>query len=73
MLQSRFKAIFKEKTGYWAGVQWAVSTKMKQLFALGYEMQKYERLKSHSNQYFEAEFKEQLNHNSVSVKIGALF
>lgn len=55
------------------GVQWAVCTKMKLLFAVGYEMQKYERLKSHTNQYFEAEFKEQLNHNSISIKIGVLF
>lgn len=55
------------------GVQWAVCTKMKLLFAVGYEMQKYERLKNYNNQYFETEFKEQLNHNSISIKIGVLF
>lgn len=55
------------------GVQWAVCTKMKLLFAIGYEMQKYERLKSHSNPYFEAEFKEQLSHNSISIRVGVLF
>lgn len=55
------------------GVKWAVCTKMKLLFAVGYQMQAYERLKSRNNQYFEAEFKEQLNHNSISIKIGVLF
>lgn len=55
------------------GVQWAVCLKMKLLLAVGYEMQKYERLKSYNNQYFEAEFKEQLNHNAISIKIGVLF
>ena len=55
------------------GVQWSVCTKMKLLFAVGYEMQKYERLKSYNSQYFDAEFKEQLNHNSISIKIGVMF
>lgn len=55
------------------GVQWAVCPKMKLLLAVGYEMQKYEHLKSYNNQHFEAEFKEQLNHNSISIKIGFLF
>lgn len=55
------------------GVQWAVCTKMKLLFAVGYEIQKLERLKSHNNQYFEAEFHEKLSHNSISIKIGVLF
>lgn len=55
------------------GIQWAVCPKMKLLLAVDYEMQKHERLKNYNNQYFEAEFKEQLSHNAISIKIGVLF
>lgn len=55
------------------GVEWAVCPKMKLLFAVGYELQKLERLKSHSNQYFEAAISEQLRHNAISIKVGVLF
>lgn len=46
----------------------------KQLFlAIGYELQKLERLKKQEQSLFIAEFAEKLNHSSISMKIGFVF
>ena len=55
------------------GVQYALSDKLKLHLAVGYELQKLERLKNFENQYFTSGFAENLNHNSLSVKVGIVF
>lgn len=55
------------------GVEYAVCSKAKLLFGIGYEFQKLERLKSYENPNFSSEFQERLNHNSLTFKIGVLF
>lgn len=47
-----------------------VSEKMKLNFAVGYELQKLERVKKHSDAHFASEFEEKLSHHSISFKIG---
>ena len=55
------------------GIEWSIYGRNKLLLAIGYESQSLERLKMHEDQYFDAEFKEQLNHNAISIKIGFIF
>lgn len=55
------------------GVQYAIHGNIKLLLGLGYEMQKLERLKKYKNDYYIAEFKEKLTHNTLSVRFGILF
>lgn len=55
------------------GVQYPLKNKMKLQLALGYELQDLERLKTHTDKYFSKEFAEQLNHHSISLKIGLRF
>jgi len=43
------------------------------LVAIGYRLQKLERLKSNSNDYMLSQFTEELNLNSVSIKLGVIF
>lgn len=55
------------------GMQYPIGGKKRLSLAIGYEQQKLERLKTHENQYFKAEFKERLRHGGISFKIGFLF
>lgn len=54
------------------GIEYAICPKAKLLFSLGYELQKLERLKSYQDNHFFSEFQEQLNHNSLTFKIGVI-
>lgn len=55
------------------GIQYSIYKNKKVFFALGYELQKLERLKTQEQPLFTAEFAEKLNHSSISVKIGFIF
>lgn len=55
------------------GIQYSIYGNKKIFFALGYELQKLERLKTQEQSLFTAEFVEKLNHISISVKIGFMF
>lgn len=55
------------------GVQYSVSGGMKIFFALGYELQKLERVKKQEQVLFTAKFAERLRHNAISIKIGVMF
>ena len=55
------------------GIQYPLKNKMKLQFAIGYELQKFERLKMQTDNYFHKEFEEQLSHHSISVKLGMSF
>lgn len=55
------------------GIQYPLKNSMKLQFAVGYEIQKLERLKKHADDYFTKEFEEKLNHHSISLKLGFLF
>lgn len=55
------------------GVQCKVCGRQKVFIALGYEIQKLERLKKYEFPLFTAEFAEKLNHRSISVKAGLVF
>lgn len=55
------------------GVQYPLKNKMKLQLAVGYELQDLKRLKTHNDDYFSKEFAEQLNHHSISFKLGLRF
>lgn len=55
------------------GIQYSIHGNKMIFFALGYELQKFERLKKQEQSLFTAEFLEKLNHSSISVKIGFIF
>lgn len=55
------------------GIQYPLKNKIKLQLAVGYELQKLERLKTQTDSYFEKEFVERLSHNSISIKLGLLF
>ncbi len=55
------------------GLQYPLKDKMKLQLAIGYELQKLERLKRHTDNYFYKEFAEKLSHNMISVKLGLCF
>lgn len=55
------------------GVEYTLCPKAKLIFGIGYELQKLERLKSHQDNYFFSEYQEQLNHHSLTFKIGVIF
>lgn len=57
----------------YAGVRILVAKKLSVILTLGYELQKYERLKQYAGDYFVSEYKERLNHGSVFFKIGVQF
>ena len=46
------------------GTQLKLTQKLKMNFALGYEIQKLERLKEHTDEYFHTKFKEKLSHHT---------
>ncbi len=55
------------------GVQYKIHNKIQLFCALGYELQKLERLKRYENSLLITEFAEKLNHNSISLKIGFIY
>lgn len=55
------------------GLQCSICENKKIFFALGYELQQLERLKTQVRPSFTVEFEEKLNHNSISIKIGYMF
>ena len=55
-----------------AGIQYKIKGKMKLLLGIGYEIQHLERLKKYENGYYTAEFREKLQHNSISIKLGVI-
>lgn len=55
------------------GLQYSVCEDKRLFFALGYELQKLERLKAQEQPLFKAEFAEKLSHNVISIKIGFMF
>lgn len=55
------------------GVRYPLKNNMKLQLAVGYELQKLERLKNHTDNYFYKEFSEKLSHNSISLKLGLCF
>lgn len=56
-----------------AGVLYDFRNNLKFLLAVGYELQKSERLKDYEDSYFKTEFSEKLKHNSFVVKLGVVF
>ena len=55
------------------GIQYPLKNKMKLQLAIGYELQKLEQLKTHTDDYFHKEFAEKLSHHLISVKFGLCF
>jgi hypothetical protein len=55
------------------GLQYSLGGSKKLFCAVGYELQKLERLKTGESPHLKAEFAEQLSHHSVSLKIGFMF
>ena len=55
------------------GVQFPLKNRLKLQLAVGYELQKLERLRTSSDAYFNKAFAEKLNHNSLSIRFGVLF
>ncbi|MDR0543906.1 MAG: hypothetical protein LBG30_00950 [Odoribacteraceae bacterium] len=55
------------------GIQYPLKNKIKLQLAVGYELQKLERLKKHTDNYFLKEVEEQLSHHSISFKVGLRF
>lgn len=55
------------------GLLYPINNKMKLQLAIGYELQKLERLKTLTDDYFHKEFAEKLSHNMVSAKLGLCF
>jgi len=55
------------------GIQYPLKNKTKLQLAVGYDLQKLERLKKHTDKYFSKEFEEQLSHHSISIRLGIFF
>ena len=55
------------------GILYSICGEKKISFALGYELQKLERLKRMEQSHFVTEFTEKLSHASLSLKIGYMF
>jgi len=55
------------------GFLYPIRNGMKLQFTLGYELQELERQKTHTDDYFDKEFAEELNHSSLSIKVGLRF
>ena len=55
------------------GIQYPLKSKMKLQLAIGYELQKLERLKMQADSHFLKEFAEKLDHNTISFKVGVVF
>jgi len=72
-----FAATKKANGGFYlspcAGAQLKMSRKLKLNLAVGYELQKLERAKQHTDPYFHTEFKEELSHGSITLKVGLTY
>lgn len=55
------------------GIQYSICREKKLFFALGYELQKLERVKIQEHPLFTTEFTEKLSHHAISIKIGFMF
>lgn len=55
------------------GTEFSVCKKTKFLFAVGYELQKFERLKRSRDDYFVTEFQEHLSHHAIVFRVGVVF
>lgn len=55
------------------GGQVKLTQKLKIKIALGYEIQRLERLKQRADEYFQTEFKEELSHHSMTLKVGLTY
>lgn len=55
------------------GLRYPLNNQFKLQLSLGYELQKLERLKKQTDNYFHKEFKEKLAHNMLTLKLGLLF
>lgn len=55
------------------GTRLRLTQKLKMNFALGYEIQKLERLKKRTDEYFHTEFMEELSHQTVTLKVGLTY
>lgn len=55
------------------GAQIRINQKLKMNIALGYELQELKRLKMHTGEYFHTEFKEELSHNTLALKLGLTY
>jgi len=55
------------------GIQHSLNSNLALTFSVGYDIQNLERLKTYENEYYESEFAEKLNHNSISFRIGLVF
>ena len=52
------------------GAQVKLTQKLKMNIALSYEIQQLETLKQRTDEYFHTEFKEELSHHSITLKVG---
>lgn len=55
------------------GMQYPLKNRMRLQLAVGYELQKLERLKTQTDGYFRKEFTEKMSHHSIAIKLGFLF
>lgn len=55
------------------GVQFPLKNRLKLQLAIGYELQKLERLNTQTDNYFHKEFAERLNHSMISLRFGLAF
>lgn len=72
-----FSAAPKANGGFYlspcAGAQLKMSRKLRMNLAVGYELQKLERAKQHTDPYLHTEFKEKLSHGSITLKVGLTY
>lgn len=72
-----FSAAQKANGGFYfspcAGAQLKMSRKLRMNLAVGYELQKLERANEHTDPYFHTEFKEELSHGSITLKVGLTY
>ncbi len=55
------------------GVQYRLRSRLKLQLAVGFELQKLERLKTQTDGFFHKTFEEKLAHNTISVRFGVCF
>ena len=55
------------------GAQVKLTQKLKMNIALSYEIQQLETLKQRTDEYFHTEFKEELSHHSITLKVGLTY
>lgn len=55
------------------GAEFMAGKKLRMQAAVGYESQKLERVKRYEDRFFASEFRERLNHSSLTLRVGFLF